>query len=150
MSEILTTPEQPMLVTISDYVPNDRDDLIIQIENLKAENLRLTNNWEYVRNQFNELRTQIKNVEGAIRDFYSENGDVSEELVQIAELLNITLTKRISGTASFEISWSANVPLDFDASDFEISFDVDCEPYEAEDFDWQEENTEVNGEDDDY
>ena len=130
--------------------PNDRDDLIIQIDTLKAENLRLEQNMDSFRSQTLDYQRKIKNVEGVIRDYYSENGEVSEELTQIAELLEITITKRISGTATFEISWSASVPLDFDASDFEISFDVDCESYEADDFEWHEESTEVNGEDDDY
>ena len=119
-------------------------------ETLKAEILRLEQNMDSFRSQTFDYQRKIKNVEGVIRDYYSENGEVSEELTQIAELLEITITKRVSGTATFEISWSAQVPLDFDADDFEISFDVDCESYEADNFEWQEENTEVNGEDDDY
>lgn len=129
-------------------------DKIIELQNAldtaKAENLRLEQNMDSFRSQTLDYQRKIKNVEGVIRDYYSENGEVSEELTQIAELLEITITKRISGTATFEISWSASVPLDFDADDFEISFDVDCESYEADDFEWHEESTEVNGEDDDY
>lgn len=99
------------------------------------------------RLELNEFRTKVSNVKGIICDVWSEDGEIPDHLTDIARILEIELTKRISGTASFEISWSAQVPIDFDADDFEISFDVNCETYEAEDFSWDEENTEVHGED---
>lgn len=117
-----------------------------QIINLKEQVERAHRNHEFAAGQFRELRTKINNVEGVIRDYYSENGEVSEELEEVARLLDITLTKEIAGTSTFEISWTAQVPLDFDADDFEISFDVNCETYEAEEFEWNEENTETNAE----
>ena len=100
-----------------------------------------------LRLELNEFRTKISNVKGVIADVYSEDGEIPDCLVDIARILDIELTKQISGTASFEISWTAQVPLDFDPDDFEISFDVNCDTYEAEDFSWDEENTEVNAED---
>lgn len=93
-----------------------------------------------------ELSQKIANVKGYIADIYSEDGEIDERVKDIARLLDIELTKRISGSAEFSISWSAQVPIDFDADDFELSFDVDCDTYEAEDFDWQEENTSVDAE----
>lgn len=118
-----------------------------EITNLKESVDRLQRNWDYANNANSELRQKIANVKGYFFDLYSENGHIEDEIRYIAELLDITLTKEIQGTASFEISWTASVPLDFDADDFEISFDVNCETYEAEDFDWNEDNCEVNGED---
>lgn len=123
------------------------DEMQAEITNLKqslatAENMR--GHWE---RRHNELQTKISNVKGYIFDVYSETGNIEEELKEIADLLDITLTKEIQGTATFEISWTASVPLNFDANDFEISFDVNCETYEAEDFDYNEDNCEVSGED---
>lgn len=123
--------------------------------NMQRENVSLTERLHNVQaakdfadRRTSELSQKIKNVEGVIRDYYSENGEMLEELETIASLLDIALTKRISGTADFSISWSAEVPLGFDPDDFEISFDVDCDTYDADNFDWQEENTEVHAEED--
>lgn len=118
-----------------------------EITNLKqslatAENMRT--HW---MNKHTELQQKIANFKGYLFDLYSENGHIEDEIRYIAELLDITLMKEIAGTATFEISWTAQVPLDFDADDFEISFDVNCETYDAEDFDWNEDNCEVSGED---
>lgn len=118
-----------------------------EITNLKETADRLQRNWDYANNANAELRQKIANVKGYFFDLYSENGHIEDEIRYIAELLDITLTKEIQGTASFEISWTASVPLDFDADDFEISFDVNCETYEAEDFDWNEDSCDVSGED---
>lgn len=101
-----------------------------------------------LRMELNEYRIKVGNVKGVIADYYSENGEMLDELKTIAELLGIPMTKQIFGTATFEISWSAQVPLDFEPDDFEISFDVDCDTYEADAFDWQVESHEVNAEDD--
>lgn len=117
-----------------------------EIDRLSSQLQTMTSNWEFAKNQLQESRQKIANVKGYLFDFYSENGHVDEDMKEIARLLDITLTKEISGTASFEISWTAQVPLDFDPDDFEISFDVNCEEYDAEDFDWTEEHTSVSAE----
>jgi hypothetical protein len=91
-----------------------------------------------------ELERKIDNVRGHIMDLYSMNGEIDDDIKMIAEFLDIELTKRISGTAVFEINFSADVPLDFDADDFELSFDVSCDTYEADNFEWDEDNTEIN------
>ena len=118
-----------------------------EITNLKqslatAENMR--GHWE---RRHNELQQKIANVKGYIFDMYSMNGEIDEDTKAIADLLDITLLKEIQGTATYEISWTALVPLNFDADDLEISFEVSCDTYEAEDFDYNEDNTEVCGED---
>ena len=127
--------------------PASIDEMQAEITNLKqslatAENMR--GHWE---RRHNELQQKIANVKGHIFDMYSMNGEIDEDTKAIADLLDITLLKEIQGTATYEISWTAQVPLGFDADDFEISFDVNCETYEAEEFDWNEDNCEVNGED---
>lgn len=144
-----TFPTPPFEATITEWTPS-----LDEYRAVCAERDRLTQDLESLRNMYQrvlgetqEYRQKVQNVKGAISDVYSEDGEIPDVLVEIARMLDIELTKRISGTASFEISFSAEVPIDFDASDFEISFDVDCETYEAENFDWQEENTSVDAED---
>ena len=118
-----------------------------EITNLKDQVERATNMREHWERRHNELQQKIANVKGHIFDIYSMNGDIDDEIKEIAELLDITLLKEIQGTALCEISWTALVPLNFDADDMEISFSVDCQSYEAEDFDYNEDNCEVSGED---
>ena len=85
---------------------------------------------------------QIQNVKEYITEVYQENDLVPESLAEVARMLDIQLTKPISGEATFTISWRAQVPLDFDPDDMEISFSVDCES-DVEDFEWVEESTYV-------
>jgi hypothetical protein len=75
------------------------------------------------------------------------NGDLDEDIKAIADLLDISLTKSVTGTATFSISFTAQVPLDFDSDDFQISFSAECDSYEAEDFEWTEEDTDIECED---
>jgi hypothetical protein len=123
-----------------------RGELSIQINTLQREIERLQTNCEAFRRRAEDLNIKIGNAAGVVRDYISENGSITDELRDIAKYLDVALTKSISGTARFEISFSADVPLDFDASDFEISFDVNCESYEADNFDWDEEDTSVYAE----
>ena len=118
-----------------------------EIANLKQTLATSQNMREHWERRHNELQQKIANVKGHIFDMYSMNGDIDEDTKAIADLLDITLLKEIQGTATCEISWTAMVPLNFDADDFEISFSVDCDTYEAEDFDYNEDNCEVSGED---
>ncbi len=139
----------PVDATITDYIPEDERELIEarnEVMTLKAEILRLEQNKDYWYDQHRELLNKAQGVKGVILDYISENGEVTDELKEIARILDMTLTKEICGTAIYEITFTARVPLDFDADDIEITFDVDCNSYEAEDFDWNEDNCEVNAE----
>lgn len=132
------------IVTLLDApVPNDRDDLIIQIQTLTG---KLENSEMYrgsFQRQLEEMKAKIGNVKGFIADLYSMNGELDDDIKEIAEMLDIELTKAITGTATFQISFTAQVPLDFDTDDFELSFDVNCDSYEADDFEWTEEDTDI-------
>lgn len=123
-----------------------RGEMSIQINTLQREVERLQTNCDSFRRRAEELSTKISNAAGVIRDYISENGGITHELRDIATYLDVALTKEISGTATFEISFIARIPLDMDPDDFEISFDVNNETYGAEDFDWNEENTSVSAE----
>jgi hypothetical protein len=125
-----------------------REELSIEINTLQREVERLTNSHDYYERLYREYSLKIENVRGLIQDYVSAGDRIEDQTKEICDLLDIELTKEISGTAVYEISWSATVPLDFDADSMEISFGVECESYEAEDFDWNEDNCEVNGSDD--
>lgn len=87
---------------------------------------------------------QIQNVKEYITEVYQETDLVPDSLAEVARILEIQLTKLISGEATFTISWTAQVPLDFDPDDMEITFSVDCQS-DVEDFEWLEESTDVYG-----
>lgn len=136
-------------IDISDIVLEPtREELSLQINTLQREVERLTNVNNSYYSTISEHRLKIDNVKGLIRDYISAGDQIEDQTREICDLLDIELTKTISGTAIYEISWSATVPLDFDADSMEISFDVNCESYEVEDFDWNEDNCEVHGSDD--
>jgi hypothetical protein len=125
-----------------------REELSLRINTLEREVERLNFNFTNANQRANDAEQKIENVRGLIQDYVSAGDRIEDQTKEICDLLDIELTKTISGTAIYEISWSATVPLDFDADSMEISFEVECESYEAEDFDWNEDNCEVNGSDD--
>jgi len=94
-----------------------------------------------------DYERKIGNATGVISDYYSQYGELTDELKEIAEYLDFPLTKEISGTTCIEISWTATVALDFDANDIEISYSIECESPECEDFDYNEDNCTSTGED---
>ena len=104
------------------------DSQIIHIESLKKSIAR------YVH--------QIQNVKDYITEVYQETDLVPDSLAEVARILEIQLTKLISGEATFTISWTAQVPLEFDPDDMEITFSVDCQS-DVEDFEWLEESTDI-------
>lgn len=85
-----------------------------------------------------ELHRMIKNVHDHILDVYAMNGNLDDDIKGIAELLDIALTKRITGSYTVEIEFSADVPLDFDNDDFALSYEISCDSYEADNFDFIE------------
>jgi len=123
-------------------VPNDRDDLLIQIESLKKSNERWQSDYVY-------LQRKIENVKGHIMDLYSMNGEIDEDMEEVARLLDIQLTKRIKGTMTIEVEFEADVPLGFDNDDFDLSYNIECDSYDAENFDWNEVSADWTVEDED-
>lgn len=123
---IMTTPA----------VPNDRDDLIIQIQTLRSNLETMTRNWDQAKTRMMELSTKIDNVEGYIRDQYDITGEVSDDLKEVAALLEIEMTKTVNVSVTVTFSGTATVPMDFDPDDLEgeLSFHVD-EGYNS-DIEW--------------
>ena len=148
----MTVFDTPVDATITPYLADETlresfDRQTAEITNLKQKFDTAQSMREHWERKHNELQQKIANVKGHIFDIYSMEGRVSDEIKEIADLLDITLMKEIQGNATLEITWTAQVPLDFDADDFEISYSLDCDTYEAESFDWNEDNFEINGED---
>ena len=138
---------QTQIMNLLDDVAPTPEQMSAQLENLQRDNVRLQSNWEAARSRADELNTKINNVRGHIADIYSMNGELDEDIKIIAEYLDIELTKEITGEATFHISFTAKVPLDFDPENFELSFSVDCDTYEADEFEWNEESTDIDCED---
>ena len=100
---------------------------------------------ESLNNSLTRKIHQIQNVKDYITEVYQETDLVPESLAEVARILEIQLTKPISGEATFTISWTAQVPLEFDPDDMEITFSVDCQS-DVEDFDYDEIDTTIVGE----
>lgn len=115
-----------------DYLTAEVSDL-----NAKAERLEQLN--ESLRIQVYNFNDKVRQVERIIKD-YCHTDELTDELREIAEALDITLTKRVRGSGTLSFSFTAEVPLDFDEDSFEVSFEANCEEYSAEDFDYTEED----------
>ena len=114
---------------------------------LANKNAELRSRIEAYSNTIAGYAAKILNVKEYITEVYMEDsGDISDELKHIAELLEITLTKRIAGTASINITWEAQVPLDFHPDDLDLSFSVDANNYEIEDFSYNEDGIDIEPE----
>ena len=138
---------QEQIMNLLDDVSPTPEQMLAQIQNLttRLENAEMARN--SFQRQLSEISMKVDAVKGFIADIYSSNGEIDDDIKQIAEYLDIELTKSITGTATFQISFTAQVPLDFDADDLEISFSAECDSYEAEDFEWNEDDTTVEAED---
>jgi hypothetical protein len=125
------------------------EELQNEVTRLKADNERLQTNFQSALSRNHDLNTKISNVRGHILDLYSMNGEIDDDMEEVARLLDIQLTKRIQGEANLRITYTAEVPLDFDVNDFELSYEINCESYEAESFDFDEEYFEYESGDED-
>lgn len=121
------------------------DEIIALKSNLDS----MTSNWEFCRSELNSLRLKIDAVRGHILDLYSMNGEIDDDMQEVARLLDIELTKRITGTMTIEVEFTADVPLGFDNYDFDLSYDISCDSIEADNFEWNEVSADWDVEDED-
>lgn len=112
---------------LSAPVPNDRDDLIIQIDTLKREVLRLNCSVDHWRDRAGGFENKINAVKGFIQDIYSMNGEINDDIKEIATLLGIELTKTINVTVNVTFEGTAKVPLDYDIDDLEGELSFSCD-----------------------
>jgi archaellum component FlaC len=146
METALPTPQQIM---------GDMQNKIDRLsENLDTANVRITDltNQLYIvdkqksayHSQLNEIKDQVRNVKDYITNLYSVHGHLDEEIKEIANLLEIVLTRRVEGTATIEVSFSFDAPIDFDVDNFELSVDVTEDSFEIENFEWNEERIDID------
>lgn len=96
----------------------------------------------------NALTSKIANAKEFLITAYHENSIDSDYIIELAEILDVILTKPISGEARICFRYTANVPIDFDPEDLIISYEVLCDTYEAEYFSTDEEYFEYNSTED--
>ena len=98
------------------------------------------------RGLLDDYRRKIGNVEGYIKDIFDSEGRISEEISEIARMLDIELTRQVDGTVTVELSYSLVLPLGIEVDDLEFSVDLNCDTYEAEEFEWNEDMIDHTGE----
>jgi hypothetical protein len=135
---------QTQIMNLLDDVSPTPEQMIAQIDNLTRK-LEIAENQKsaYLR-QLNEIKDQVRNVRGHIEDIYSMNGEIDDDIKAIADLLEITLTRRVEGTATIEVSFSFDAPLGFDIDTFELAVDISEDSYEIENFDWNEDTIDIS------
>ena len=113
-----------------------------EIISLRSNLGSMTKNWEFQRDRADALARRadnlaraIGNAEGYIRDLYSMNGEIDEDMKEVASLLGIELTKSISGRTIVVIDWTATVPLDYD-DEPEVHIEADISDEDFEDFEY--------------
>ena len=113
-----------------------------EIISLRSNLGSMTKNWEFQRDRADALARRadnlvraMNNVEGYIRDLYSINGEIDEDMKEVARLLGIELTKSISGRTVVVIDWTATVPLDYD-DEPEVHIEADISDEAFEDFEY--------------
>lgn len=122
-------------------------DLSTKVIELESNLDSMTKNWEFQRNLVFSYLNKIANVRDHIMECYSYENKISDDLIAIAELLEIELTKHITGKMTIEVEFSADVPLNFDSGDIELLYEVSCYSIEADNFDYSEVNAEWTVED---
>lgn len=94
---------------------------------------------------------QIENVAKYLKEILAQNsGEVDDEFEQIAELLDIDLTRRVRAELSFTVSVLLDVPLGIDPSDIrEYDFRIDGFDYEGdgEMVDWSQDDSSLEAAD---
>ena len=94
----------------------------------------MTKCWTRSESRVSDLHRKIQNVEDHIKDVYFMNGVIDDDLRAIAELLDISLTKRITGTGTVSFEFSADVPLDFE-DDLDLSVYIETNSVDVDNFD---------------
>jgi len=111
---------------VGDIYEPTRDELSIKINTLLRDVERLDNELYLKRCSLNELTEKIENVKGYILDTYAmSEGFLSTELSDIAEILDINLTKRYAVDVTVKYRGEVEIAIGQDIEDLEdqISFD---------------------------
>jgi sugar-specific transcriptional regulator TrmB len=113
-----------------------------EIERLKRRLEERNSSIDYQRNRLNELVAKARDF--IITHVADGEGASVDELKELAEELDIELTKEICVTFSIEVTATVTVPVDFDEddltdSDFDISVDYsgNHDDSECDDITWE-------------
>jgi hypothetical protein len=112
---------------VGDIYEPTRDELSIKINTLLRDVERLDNELYLKRCSLNQLTEKIDNVKGYILDTYAmSEGFLSTELSDVAEILDINLTKRYAVDVTVTYRGEVEIAIGQDIEDLEnqISFDL--------------------------
>jgi prefoldin subunit 5 len=146
MDTALPTPHQIMgdMQNKIDRLSENLDTANVRIADLTKQLYTTDQQKSAYHRQLNEIKDQVSAVKDYITNLYSTHGHLDEEIKEIANLLEIVLTRRVEGSASIEVSFSFDAPIDFDIDDFELSIDVTEDSFEVQNFDWNEERIDID------
>lgn len=129
---------------------NIKEDLRAQIESLIkraddaiSQNQRLIDDRDRVRKQYNDMKSTITEF---LKEHIGDNEDAdADDLKELADNLDIKLTKIIKVNFNVECEFHVEVPLDKDDSDIdEDDFDVEISWSGDSDWDVVHETTDIN------
>jgi len=148
-TETTQTPEQ----IAEEFIKANTTSVIVEefvnhyneIERLKRRLLERDSSIDYQRNRLNELVAKTRDF--IITHVADGEGANVDELKELAEELDIELTKEICVTFSVEVTATVTVPVDFDEdaltdSDFDISVDYsgNHDDSDCDDITWEVNN----------
>lgn len=105
-------------------VPNDRDDLIIQIEGLTDTLGKMTANYENATMRADRYRSQIKRFEESLRDMLRD-GEIDADMAEnLSRCFDFTLETEVQVNFTITVSGTATVPLGQDVDDIDWENEV--------------------------
>ena len=110
---------------VGDIYEPTREELSIKINTLQRDNERLQDNYSRVFNNKMEIDKKINSVRDYILNMYSIEPDLDEHVVDIADLLDITLARRYAVDITVTYRGEVEVPLNqkIEYLEDQISFD---------------------------
>ena len=105
-------------------VPNDRDDLIIQIDTLSNQVETLTSRLANVEGMRDRYRSQINRFEEQLRDLVSNEDITPEMAIDLATCFDFTLETEVQVTFSITVTGMATIPLGQDVDDIDWENEV--------------------------
>jgi hypothetical protein len=125
------------------------EELSLQINTLQRDNERLQDNYSRVFNNKMEIDKKINSVRDYILNMYSIEPDLDEHVVDIADLLDITLTKRYAVDITVTYRGEVEVAIGQDIKDLEdqISFDFNISRGDGWEIEIEQDDVKIKHED---
>lgn len=144
-----TTPKSKVQIAEEFVRDNNFRDVVDYIVTLDDKVERAEAEAKYVREETNKWRTKFYSFQNTVEEFLKQHiadDDIAdmEDLKELAEKLEIELTKEVEVTFTVNVKFVGTVPLDFDPSDInDYDFDVNVN-YSSRDADLEEEYCEID------